>query len=88
MEVEFYNLFWYWENQTDKIEGNIGRCIGVSNRVVSALCYWVLTETGNIISRTTVQHVTRYESENPKIQHIIRKYHTTIESVIGTYEFM
>ena len=40
----FYNLCWYWDNQTDKKEGNIGIWIGVLHRVGSALYYWVLTE--------------------------------------------
>ena len=37
---------------------------------------------------TTVQRVTRYEAENPEIQHIIRNYHMTLESAIGADEFM
>ena len=36
----------------------IGRWLGVSHRVGSALCYWVLTESGKVIARTTVQHMT------------------------------
>ena len=87
-EFEFYDLCWYLENQTDKTEGNIGRWTGVSNRVVSALCYWVLTEKGKIIARTTVQHVTHDESENPEIQQSKRNYHTTLEFSIGADEFM
>ena len=43
MEFEFYNSCWYWKGQTDKTEVKIGRFIGVSHRVGSDLCYWVLT---------------------------------------------
>ena len=43
-ESGFYDFFWYWDNQNDKTEGKIGRWIGVSHRVRSALCYWVLTQ--------------------------------------------
>ena len=43
MESEFYDLWWYWDNQTDNTEVKIGRWIGVSLRVGSTLCYWVLT---------------------------------------------
>ena len=66
----------------------IGRCIGFSNRVGSALCYWVLTEKLNIVARTTVQHVTRDEAENSEIQQNINNYHMTLESAIGADEFM
>jgi hypothetical protein len=31
----------------------------VSHRVGSDLCYWLITESGNIISKTSVEHVTR-----------------------------
>ena len=66
----------------------IGRCIGFSNRVGSALCYWVLTEKLNIVARTTVQHVTRDEAENSEIQQNINNYHMTLESAIGADEFI
>ena len=62
--------------------------IVVSRRLGSALCYQVLTENGKIIAHTTLQHVTRYEAENPEIQQSIRNYHMTMQSYIGTYEFM
>ena len=81
--LSFKNLCCYWDNQTDKTEGKIGRCIGVSYWVGSAICYWVLTEKVNIIVRTTVQYVTQYESENPEIQQSIRNYHMILESSIG-----
>ena len=77
-EFEFNYLCWYWEDQTDNIKGEIGRLIGVSHQVGSALCYWVLTGKKNITARTTVQHVTRDEAEKPKIQQSIRNYHMTL----------
>ena len=58
MEFYFYYLFWYWYNKTDKTEVKIGRYIVVSHWVGSSLCYWVLSEKGNIIARTNVQHAT------------------------------
>ena len=87
-EFEFYNLWCYWDNHTDEAQGNIGRWVGFSHRVVSDLCYWVLTEKGKIIARTNVQHVTRDAAENPEIQHSIRNYHMTMESAIGADEVM
>ena len=88
IEFEFYDLYWYWDNKTDNIKGKIGRWFGVSHRVGNALCYWVLTEKGNIVVRTTVQHVTWDKAKNPEIQQIMGKYHMTLESAIGADEFM
>ena len=53
---------------TNNTKGKIGRWTGVSHRVGSDLCYWFLTEKGNIIARNTVPHVTQDEAENPEIQ--------------------
>ena len=78
----------YWENRNYKTEVNIGIWIGVSHQVGSALFYCFLTEKVNIVARTTVQHVTRDEAENPEIQQSTRNYHMTLASVIGADEFM
>ena len=34
---------------------------GISNKIGSDMCYWVLTVSGKVVSRTSVQHVTRDE---------------------------
>ena len=86
--IWFYDLFWYWDSQTDNAEGKVERQIGVPHWVGSALCEWILTEKGKIVASTTVQHVTQYEAENPKIQQSIINYHMKLESVIGADGFM
>ena len=60
----------------------------ISNWVASALCYWFPSEKENIISLTTVQHVTRDETENSKIQQSIRSYHKTLDSTIVADDFI
>ena len=87
LEFEFYDICWYWDNQQDTNEPKIGRWLGVSHRVGSALCYWVLTDKGKILARTTVQHVTKEEVAKPDIQQNIRDYHTTLADTIGNEEF-
>ena len=39
----------------------LGRLLGILNKIGSEMCYWVLTLSGNVIDRTTVQLVTRDE---------------------------
>ena len=53
-----------------------------SHRVGSALCYWILTSTGKVIARTTVQHLTRNEVAKADIQNVIRKYHNDMTTAI------
>lgn len=86
IEFEFYDLCHYWDNQTDSREPNIGIWLGVVHRVGSALCYWILTNKGNVISRTTVQNLTKVESENPDIKCLIKEYHVSMWKEVGKEE--
>ena len=44
LEFEFYDLVWFCNNQSDDTKAMLGRWLGVSHRVGSALCYWILSE--------------------------------------------
>jgi hypothetical protein len=46
----------------------LGRWLGISHRVGSDLCYWIVTDSGQVVSKTSVEHVTRkdYLSEDTK----------------------
>ena len=63
LEFEFYNLVW-WSNFPDKPNATdctmrLGWCIGIYHRVDSCMCYWIINETRNLMSKTSVEHVTR-----------------------------
>jgi hypothetical protein len=63
LDFEFYDLVWWLEraekpNITDYTR-RLARWLGVSHRVGSDLCYWLITESGTIIAKTSVEHVTR-----------------------------
>ena len=88
LDFEFYDQVWYWDNQHDSKEPKIGRWLGVAHRVGSALCYWVLSDKGQIYARTTVQHITQEELQKPEIQQLIRSYQSLLETTIGTDEFV
>jgi hypothetical protein len=45
-------------NFTDHVH-RLARWIGVSHKVGSDLSYWLITESGKIISKTSVEHVIR-----------------------------
>ena len=86
LDFEFYDLCWYW----DSLEGQrkIGRWLGVSHRVGSAMCYWVLNDAGNVLARTTVQHVLQSECNQEDIQEQIRSYHDSIHTAFGNDNFI
>ena len=88
LEFEFYDLCWFWDNQQDSSEPKLGRWLGVSHRVGSALCYWILSDTGKVVARTTVQHITKQESAKPDVQQTIRDYHVSMNKAIGSDDFV
>lgn len=61
LDFDFYDRVWYWDakkmDMTDE-QARIGRWLGISHRVGSDMTYWILTESGNVIARSTVQHIT------------------------------
>jgi hypothetical protein len=70
LDFYFYDLVWWIENEktdttTDGV--HLGRWLGVSHRVGSDMCYWILTKSGKVISNSSVQHVTRLDRQKPEI---------------------
>ena len=55
LDSGFYDLVWYWGTLIgEKGEALPGRCLGISHRVGSGMCYWVLNKQGNVVSLSTV----------------------------------
>ena len=59
LNFNFYDPIWYLDRPSSPDNVKIGRWLGVAHRIGSSLCYWILTATGKVIARTTVQHVTQ-----------------------------
>ena len=65
----------------------LGPWIGVSHRVGSALCYWVISEKGKVLSQTIVQHITAEETRYPDVQEQIHYYNGSMEDALGRKYF-
>ena len=87
LELEFYDLVWFCNNQSDDTKTMLGRWLGVSHRLGSDLCYWIVSEKGRVLSRTIVQHLTAEEPRYPDVQEQIRYYHGSLEDVLGSKDF-
>jgi len=62
LDFDFYDWCWFWNVPTHELteeKAELGRILGVAHRVGSDMCYWVLTDNGKVIARTTVQRVTK-----------------------------
>ena len=60
VDFSFYDWCWYKEN-AGMGETKLGRWLGVSHRTGSLMSFWVLTQSCKVVSRTSVQRVTRLE---------------------------
>jgi hypothetical protein len=61
LDLYFYDRVWYWDQKKMKMsdeQARIGRWLGIAHRIGSDMTYWILTEAGNVIARSTVQHIT------------------------------
>jgi len=65
-----------------------GRWLGVAHRVGGALCYWVLTTSGKVIARTTVQHVVREDYLQDGIQESIKAFDESLQERLDDTNFV
>ena len=81
LDFGFYNLVWYFfpTHEPTSSPKSLGQWLGVSHHVGSALCYWILTKLGKVISSTSVQYVTDKEQWKPNLVTQI----TTFSSLIN-----
>jgi hypothetical protein len=52
----------------------IGRWLGVSHRVGSLMSYWIMTQKGTVISRSTVQRVTTLEKQTDEFKKALDEF--------------
>ena len=58
LEVELYDLVWFWNNQSHYIQPMLEKWLGLSHRVGTYICYWIIGEKGKFLYWTTVRHLT------------------------------
>ena len=87
LDFSFYDLIWYHDSPkpgNDVGSRRLGRWLGVAHRVGSALCYWVLTESGKVIARTTVQHVTNAELREPTFNKQVQEFDNRVSTRLNS----
>ena len=87
IDFEFYDLVWFWDTRDVEDKRSIGRWLGVSHNVGSALCYWILTEKGTVLARTTVQHLTHDDINLPDVQEQVKQYHIHLDMALGANQY-
>lgn len=82
LDFGFYDWIWYREN-AGLGETKIGRWLGVSHRIGTLMSFWVLTSTGKVLSRTTVQRVTNLETKTSENEARMKNFTALITERIG-----
>ncbi len=67
---------------------SLGRWLGVAHRVGQALCYFVLTDTGNVIARTTVQPIPNEVFETDEVKQQIMEFDRKILENFGPPKYL
>ena len=68
VDFSFYDPVWFWDQPKDDGNPYIGRWLGVSHRIGSAMCYFIINGNGAIESRTSVQPLSQDELMSEAIQ--------------------
>ena len=55
LDFDFYEFVNFWDVPGDITNPSVGRWLGISHRVGTLLCYYILKDNGEVVSRTTVQ---------------------------------
>jgi hypothetical protein len=86
LDFSFYDLIWFYHDTGDK-ERRLGRWLGVSHRVGSAMCYYVLAKSGQVLSRTLVHHVTKDDMDKPELATQIGIFNNEIKDRLDDTNF-
>jgi hypothetical protein len=91
LDFEFYERVWVLHQATAEVGDDVrrlGRWLGISHRVGSRMCYWILLESGKVISSTTVEHVTRDELLNADTRSKIERFDQRLELRLDDDKFV
>ena len=74
VDFDFYDWVWYWDAPDSENSPKIGRWLGPSHRIGAAMCYYILVQNGEVVSRSSVQHVTMAEMMKDDIKAKMEAY--------------
>jgi hypothetical protein len=74
VDFDFYDWVWYWEAPDKDNSPKKGRWLGPSHRIGAAMCYYILVQNGEVVSRSSVQHMTIVEMMKDNIKSKMESY--------------
>ena len=87
LDFTFWDRVWFWDDPNGETGPTLGRWLGVSHRIGSALCYYMIKQNGSIESQTTVQHITTDDMAKPGVKAQVEKFDTTLlDQMFGRHQ--
>ena len=90
LDFDFFDRVWYWDQKkmdmTDE-QARIGRWLGISHRVGSNMTYWILTESGQVIARSTVQHITVSDMATDEMKNRVHTFDSNLTDRLADDNF-
>eukprot|EP00986_Skeletonema_menzelii_P007458 scaffold2934_cov146-Skeletonema_menzelii.AAC.1 len=90
LDFGFYDLVWYWRGEHPSLgddSKDLGRWLGISKKVGTGMCYYILTRDGKVISESTVQHVTQQDMRNEDIRAKVDVFNRTVKEKLNDENF-
>ena len=91
IDFEMYDLV-YWidiPNKPDKSDDvrRLGRWLGISHRVSSIMCYWLITESGKLVSKALVEHVIYDDYLNSEVKKQMYDFNDKLDKRLDDTKF-
>ena len=88
LDFDFYDPVWFWDHPDGQENPCIGRWLGVAHRIGSDMCYWILKSNGNVLARTTVQHIPELELRKDELKEKLNRFDDEAETRLRDTNFM
>ena len=88
LDFNLYNKVWFWDSPHKEENPRPGHWLGVSHRIRSALCYWVIDHKGDVFSCTTVQHVTEQDLQSGDIHKQFKQLVSSLNECLSDHNFI
>jgi hypothetical protein len=66
----------------NNVTKQLGRWLGVSHCVGSDLCYWIVTDSGQAVSKTSVEHVTCNDYLNEDMKANVKEFEKKLGNIV------
>ena len=81
-DFDFYDWVWFWDHPDDAQNPHLGRWLGISHRIGSAMCFYILKSNGNVVSRTSVQPVPNLDRQKDTVITKMNRFDNEIETMV------